>query len=196
MVRAHARALAWSVIPGKRCRSSMMADSSPVSWKALRIAAALASVTMNMAGAWTTRTTAGEHEHRRGLRCLTRPRNSWRARRGSGPKRAVQAGSEVPRFLQARKKQKRRTKLEDLVNSVAFHTWAMRQPPAGCQAVTLRLLAGATAGFLLAGVRRLELAAGSGGTCASWDAFACLEDRAVPGTIRIREIIAVDEAGW
>jgi len=61
MVRAQARAFAWS-IPGNRCRNSMMADSSPSLWKASRIAAASDSVTTNIAEAWGTRAVAGKHK--------------------------------------------------------------------------------------------------------------------------------------
>jgi hypothetical protein len=51
IVRAHARASALSVTPGKSRRSSTAADSSPRCSKAARIAAASASVTTNMRGA-------------------------------------------------------------------------------------------------------------------------------------------------
>ena len=68
MVRAHSRAFAWS-IPGNRCRNSMMADSSPSSWKAVRIAAASASVTTNIAEAWGMRLVAGKHGYGLGSLC-------------------------------------------------------------------------------------------------------------------------------
>jgi hypothetical protein len=48
MVLAHCRALSLSVIPGNRRRTSIAADSSPSCSKAARIAAASASVTMNI----------------------------------------------------------------------------------------------------------------------------------------------------
>jgi hypothetical protein len=48
MVLAHCRAFALSVIPGNRRRTSIAADSSPSCSKAARIAAASASVTMNI----------------------------------------------------------------------------------------------------------------------------------------------------
>jgi Transposase DDE domain group 1 len=52
MVRAHARACVSSVTPGNRRRSSTAADSSPPRSKALRIAAASASLTTNIPAAW------------------------------------------------------------------------------------------------------------------------------------------------
>jgi hypothetical protein len=60
MVRAQARALALSVIPGNRRRSSMAADSSPSSLKMARIAAASASVMRNMEGSMVTQAAAGK----------------------------------------------------------------------------------------------------------------------------------------
>jgi hypothetical protein len=48
MIRACSRALALSVIPGKRLRSSMAADSSPLISEVSRIAAASVSVTTYM----------------------------------------------------------------------------------------------------------------------------------------------------
>jgi hypothetical protein len=48
MIMAHSRALALSVMPGKNRRNSMAADSSPPRSKAARIAAASASLTMNI----------------------------------------------------------------------------------------------------------------------------------------------------
>jgi hypothetical protein len=47
-----ARALALSVIPGNRVRSSIAADSSPSWLKMARIASASASVTRNIPKAW------------------------------------------------------------------------------------------------------------------------------------------------
>ena len=52
MVRAHSRACALSVMPGNRRRSSTAAANSPRCSNAARIAAASASVTTNIAGAW------------------------------------------------------------------------------------------------------------------------------------------------
>ena len=52
MVRAHSTACALSVIPGNRRRSSMAAENSPRCSKTARIAAAFASVTTNIVGAW------------------------------------------------------------------------------------------------------------------------------------------------
>ena len=52
IVRAHSLALALSVMPGNRRRSSMAAESSPCSLKMARIAAASASVTMNISAGW------------------------------------------------------------------------------------------------------------------------------------------------
>jgi hypothetical protein len=52
MVRACCRAFSLSVMPGKRWRSSIAADSSPSRSKTARIAAASASVTTNMAEGW------------------------------------------------------------------------------------------------------------------------------------------------
>jgi len=60
VVRAHSRAFARSVIPGNRRCSSTMADSSPASWKAAWIAAASASVTMNITQPWNARGVAGK----------------------------------------------------------------------------------------------------------------------------------------
>jgi hypothetical protein len=60
MVLAHARAVALSVIPGNRLRSSMAADNSPSCSKVVRIAAASSSETMNMAGRMVTNTPAGK----------------------------------------------------------------------------------------------------------------------------------------
>ena len=48
MLRAHLRAWALSVMPGKRRRTSIAADNSPAWSKMARIAAASASVTMNI----------------------------------------------------------------------------------------------------------------------------------------------------
>lgn len=48
-------------MPGKRRRSSIAADSSPARSNAARIAAASASVTMNMTRAWNAGTPAGKH---------------------------------------------------------------------------------------------------------------------------------------
>ncbi len=52
MARAHARACAVSVMPGKRRRNSTAAANSPPRSKAVRIATASASETTNIAGAW------------------------------------------------------------------------------------------------------------------------------------------------
>ena len=52
MVRTHSRACAVSVTPGNSRRSSTAADSSPRCSKAARIAAASASETTNILGAW------------------------------------------------------------------------------------------------------------------------------------------------
>jgi hypothetical protein len=49
IARTQSRAFALSAIPGKCRRSSTTADSSPLSSNALRIAAAVASSTLNMA---------------------------------------------------------------------------------------------------------------------------------------------------
>jgi len=51
----------------------IMADISPSLWKAVRIATASASLTMNITGAWTTRPKAGKHARRRGSHRLVRP---------------------------------------------------------------------------------------------------------------------------
>jgi hypothetical protein len=52
MVRAQARACVVSVTAGNNRRNSTAADSSPRCSKAARIAAASASVTMNMPAGW------------------------------------------------------------------------------------------------------------------------------------------------
>jgi hypothetical protein len=52
MERAHSRACALSVTPGNSRRSSTAAANSPLSRKTARIAAASASLTTNIAGAW------------------------------------------------------------------------------------------------------------------------------------------------
>ena len=57
IVRTQARALALSVMPGKRRRSSIAADSSPSWWKRVRIASASASVTRNIPRAWSVMST-------------------------------------------------------------------------------------------------------------------------------------------
>ena len=54
MVRACSRAFALSVMPGNKRRTSIAADNSPSRSKAVRIAAASASVTTNMAQACAT----------------------------------------------------------------------------------------------------------------------------------------------
>ena len=55
MMRAHSLAWTLSTMPGKRRRSSTAADSSPRCSKTARIAAASASDTTNMPGAWERR---------------------------------------------------------------------------------------------------------------------------------------------
>ena len=52
MVPAHSRACALSVTPGNSRRSSTAAENSPRCSNAARIAAASASLTTNIAGAW------------------------------------------------------------------------------------------------------------------------------------------------
>jgi hypothetical protein len=52
MVRAHSRAPALSAMPGNNRRSSTEAENSPPRSNAARIAAASASVTTNIVGAW------------------------------------------------------------------------------------------------------------------------------------------------
>ena len=52
IVRAHSRACALSVMPGNSRRSSTAAANSPRCWKTARIAAASASLTTNIPGAW------------------------------------------------------------------------------------------------------------------------------------------------
>jgi hypothetical protein len=52
MVRAHFSACAVSVMPGSSLRSSTAADNSPPRSKVVRIAAASASLTTNILGAW------------------------------------------------------------------------------------------------------------------------------------------------
>lgn len=54
MIRAQSRAVAESVIPGKCRRSSMTACNSPCSKNTRRIAAACASVTVNIHGPWAS----------------------------------------------------------------------------------------------------------------------------------------------
>ena len=79
MVRAQACACAWSVIPGKRCRRSMMADSSPSSWKAAR-------------------PVAGKHDRRQGSRRLARPPGGPRDSRREGRDRgASRPSKQVPK---------------------------------------------------------------------------------------------------
>jgi hypothetical protein len=56
----HSRALALSVILGNRRCNLMAADNSPFCSKAVRIAAASSSETMNMVGKMVTFTTAGK----------------------------------------------------------------------------------------------------------------------------------------
>jgi hypothetical protein len=58
--RAHFRALAMSLMPENRRRSSMAAESSPCSLKMARIAAAASSETTNMAGSMVTLAAAGK----------------------------------------------------------------------------------------------------------------------------------------
>jgi hypothetical protein len=67
IVRAHARAFALSVIPGKRRRSSIAADNSPSWLKMVRMASASDSVTRNMQRAWSSGpawASRGPHYHR------------------------------------------------------------------------------------------------------------------------------------
>ena len=52
MTRAHSRACTLSVMPGNSRRNSIAADNSPCCSNVARIAAASASVTTNMQGAW------------------------------------------------------------------------------------------------------------------------------------------------
>jgi hypothetical protein len=73
IARAHSRACAVSVTPGNSRRSSTAADSSPPRSKAARIAAASASVTTNMPGAWERgrgRTSDGQMTAAGARRCL------------------------------------------------------------------------------------------------------------------------------
>jgi hypothetical protein len=56
----HSRALALSVIPGNRRRSSTAANNSPSRSKVAWIAVTSSSETMNMAGRMVMRTTAGK----------------------------------------------------------------------------------------------------------------------------------------
>jgi hypothetical protein len=67
------RAAALSVIPGKCRRSSIAADSSPLSLNTRRMASAVASLTLNMAPAW-----AAELQRTSNFADLTTPNHAHR----------------------------------------------------------------------------------------------------------------------
>jgi hypothetical protein len=91
MVRAQSRACTLSVMPGNSRRSSTAAESSPPRSKALRIAAASASLTTNIARAWGTHTAAGKQRS-----ADTTPRRRDRAgRQGKEREGRVQETAEV-----------------------------------------------------------------------------------------------------
>jgi hypothetical protein len=91
MILAHSRACTLSVMPGNSRRSSTAAESSPPRSKALRIAAASASLTTNIARAWGTHTAAGKQRS-----ADTTPRRRDRAgRQGKEREGRVQETAEV-----------------------------------------------------------------------------------------------------
>jgi hypothetical protein len=95
IVRAQARAFALSVTPGNRRRNSIAADNSPSSWNAVRMAAASASVTANIAPAWVKRAPEGKHLARAPWTMSKAPCYVLSARSNS----AFLASSSVIRFL-------------------------------------------------------------------------------------------------
>jgi hypothetical protein len=87
-VRAWARAIALSVMPGNRRRSSMAADSSPPRSKAERIAAASVSETTNICRAWGALLVAGKENLTRHAGVAFMTKKSWFISLPDNPSRA------------------------------------------------------------------------------------------------------------